>query len=72
MFWLGRLNAILAIVAFLGLFIVWAVQGPAGAAGWLIIMLLVRVALRILDTVWTAATGNPLFYHTKILDRRDE
>lgn len=72
MFWLGRLNAILAIVAFVGLVIVWAVQGPAGAAGWLIIMLLVRVALRILDVLWTAATGNPLFYHTKILDRRDE
>ncbi|MFC3088492.1 hypothetical protein [Tabrizicola soli] len=72
MFWLGRLNAILAIVAFVGLVIVWSIQGPAGAAGWLIIMLLVRVAIRILDVVWTAATGNPLFYHTKLLDRRDE
>lgn len=72
MFWLGRLNAILAIVVFLGLVIVWAVQGPGAAFGWLIFMGLLRIAIRIVDVVWTAATGNPLFYHTKILDRRDE
>lgn len=72
MFWLGRLNAILAIVAFAGLVIVWAIQGPAGAMGWLIIMFALRIGIRILDTIWAAATGNPLFYHTKILDRRDE
>lgn len=70
MFWLGRLNAILAMVAGVGVVVVWAVQGPAGAAGWLIIMLVLRIALRIVDTIWTAATGNPLFYHTKILDPR--
>lgn len=71
MFWAGRVNAVLAIVAFIGLIVCWAVQGPAGAAGWLIIMLVVRIGLRIVDVVWTAATGDPLFYHTKILDRRD-
>lgn len=71
MFWAGRVNAVLAIVAFVGLVVVWAIQGPAGAAGWLIIMLFIRIGIRILDTVWTAATGNPLIYHTKILDRRD-
>lgn len=72
MFWLGRLNAILAIVAFVGLVIVWSVQGPAGAMGWLIIMLVVRIGIRILDVVWTAATGNPLFYHLKVLDRESD
>lgn len=71
MFWAGRVNAVLAIVAFIGLIVCWAVQGPAGAAGWLIIMLFVRIGIRILDTVWTAATGNPLIYQVKVLDRRD-
>lgn len=71
MFWAGRVNAVLAIVAFIGLVVCWAVQGPAGAAGWLIIMFLVRIGIRILDTVWTALTGDPLIYNTKILDRRD-
>lgn len=66
------MNAILAILAFVGLVIVWSIQGPAGAMGWLIIMFVLRVAIRILDVLWTAATGNPLFYHTKILDQRDE
>ena len=69
MFWLGRLNAVLAIVAFLGVVFFWWLQGPAGAAGWLIIMAALRFALRIVDLIWTAATGLPLFYHVKILDR---
>lgn len=72
MFWLGRLNAILAIVAFVGLVVVWVAQGPGAAFGWLIFMGLLRIAIRIVDVVWTAATGNPLFYHTKILERRDD
>jgi hypothetical protein len=72
MFWLGRLNAIVAIVAAVGVVIAWAIEGPAGAAGWLLLMFVLRIALRIVDVVWTAATGNPLFYQTKILDRRDE
>lgn len=71
MFWAGRVNAVLAITTFVGLVVVWSVQGPGAAAGWLIVMVLVRVGIRILDTVWTAITGNPLIYHTKILDRRD-
>lgn len=71
MFWAGRVNAVLAIVAAIGVVICWAIQGPAGAAGWLIIMVIIRVAIRILDVIWTAATGNPLIYQTKILDRRD-
>jgi len=32
---------------------------------------LVRIGIRILDTVWTAITGNPLIYQVKVLDRRD-
>jgi hypothetical protein len=70
MFWLGRLNAILAIVAVIGLVLAFAIDGPAAAMGWLIIMFVLRVGIRILDTIWTATTGNPLFYHTKILDPR--
>lgn len=72
MFWVGRVNAVLAVVAFVGLVVVWAVQGAAGAAGWLVFMLVLRIALRVANTLWTAATGVPLFYDTKILDRRDE
>ncbi|MCZ8080315.1 MAG: hypothetical protein O9289_17410 [Rhodobacteraceae bacterium] len=70
MFWLGRLNAILAIFAVVGLVIVWAIQGPAGAAGWLVFMFVLRITLRLANTIWTAATGNPLFYETKILAPR--
>ena len=69
MFWAGRVDAVLSIVAFVGLVVVWAVQGPGAAAGWLILMALVRVGIRIVDTVWTALTGNPLIYQVKILDR---
>ena len=68
MFWAGRVNAVLAIVAAIGVVICWAVQGPAGAAGWLLIMFVIRIAIRILDTLWTAATGNPLIYQVKVLD----
>lgn len=69
MFWVGRVNAVLAVVAFVGLVVVWAVQGPAAAFGWLIFMGILRLALRIANTLWTAATGNPLFYDVKVLDR---
>lgn len=72
MFWLGRLNAILAILAAAGVVVAWAAEGPAGAAGWLVVMLVLRFALRVIDTMWIAATGNPLFYQVKILDRSDE
>ena len=48
----------------------WAVQGPAGAAGWLVLMFALRIVLRIVDVVWTAATGNSPFYHVKVLDPR--
>lgn len=71
MFWAGRVNAVLAILTFVGLVVVWSVQGPGAAAGWLIVMVLVRIGIRILDTVWTAITGNPLIYQVKVLDRRD-
>lgn len=71
MFWLGRLNAIFAIVAFAGLVIIWMTSGVQAALGWIIVVGIVRVALRVMDIVWTAATGNPLFYDTKILDRDD-
>lgn len=70
MFWAGRVNAVLAIVAFVGLVVCWAVQGPAGAAGWLIIMLVIRIGIRILDTVWTAATG--IHQHLQAIGEIDE
>ena len=69
MFWAGRVNAVLAIVAALGVVISWAVQGPAGVSEWLIIMFVVRVSRPIVDVIWTALTGDPLIYQTKILDR---
>lgn len=69
MFWAGRVNAVLAIVAAVGVIVCWAVQGPAGAAGWLIIMFAVRVAIRIVDVIWTAVFGDPLIYQVKVLDR---
>ena len=71
MFWVGRLNAVLAIVTFVGLICFWVASGPGDAAAWLFTMFLLRVALKILDVIWTAATGNPLFYQIKILDRED-
>jgi hypothetical protein len=69
MFWAGRVNAVLAIVAAVGVIVFWAIQGPSGAAGWLIIMLFVRIGIRILDVIWTALTGDPLIYQVKVLDR---
>ncbi len=33
-------------------------------------MVVIRIGIRILDTLWTAATGDPLIYQTKILDPR--
>lgn len=72
MFWIGRLNAILAIIAAVGVVVLWAAEGPAGAAGWIVLMLVLRIALRIVDVVWTATTGNPLFYHVKVLDRESD
>lgn len=69
MFWAGRVSAVLAIVAAAGVVVCWAVEGPAGAAGWLIVMLVIRIALRVVDVIWTALTGDPLFYQVKILDR---
>lgn len=70
MFWVGRLNAVLAIVAFAGLVLMWATSGVQAALGWLLVMGVIRIGIRILDIVWTAITGNPLFYDTKILDNR--
>jgi hypothetical protein len=70
MFWAGRVNAVLAIVAFGGLVLFWALGGPVVALGWLFVMLGVRIAIRILDVVWTALTGNPLIYQTKVLPPR--
>ncbi|MFN4156470.1 MAG: hypothetical protein ACK4HF_17635 [Paracoccaceae bacterium] len=66
------MNAVLAIIACVGLFVAWAVDGPAAAAGWLIVMVVVRLSLRLINTLFTAATGAPLFYDVKILDRDND
>mgnify|MGYP000594316427 CR=1 FL=1 len=71
MFWLGRINAVLAILLFVGIVFFWWLQGPAGAGGWIIIMGVIRFALKVVDVLWTAATGSPLFYQVKILERKD-
>lgn len=70
MFWWGRVNAIIAILAVVGS--VLAVAGGAWEAMvtlWFLVIVL-RIALWGLNLVWAAATGDPLFYDTKILARR--
>lgn len=70
MFWWGRVNAIFAIVAIGGSLIAifngaWAVV----VLIWLGIIIL-RVVLVVVNTVWTAIAGWPLFYDTQIRDLR--
>lgn len=72
MFWVGRLNAFIAILSFVGVVVVWSYAGVSDALVWLFAMAVLRVALRIVNTVWTAVVGNPLFYDIKVLDPGDE
>lgn len=70
MFWWGRVNAFFAIIAIGGSI----VAGLNGA--WAVVVLiwlgiiLARVVLVVVNTVWTACTGWPLFYDTQIRDVR--
>ena len=72
MFWKGRVNAVLVIITIAGFCLFFAAEGFSAAAGFFIFMLLVRLFLGVLNIIWTAITGNPLFYDTKILRNRDE
>jgi len=69
MFWIGRLNAILAIVGFVGLGVMWYGGAIQAAIGWVIVMFLVRIALGVMNTLWTAISGTPLFYDVKVIDK---
>ena len=66
MFWLGRLNAILAILGSVGLtgsfFFGWEI-----AVLWVVFMILVRVFLWLTNLLMTAFTGTPLYYNYKQL-----
>lgn len=68
MFWAGRVNAVLAIATFGGVFFIGVFVGPAEAAAWFFFMIFVRVSIKIVDVLWTAVTGNPLVYQVKVLD----
>lgn len=70
MFWWGRINAIFAIVAIGGSLIAifngaWAVV----VLIWLGIIIL-RVVLVVVNTIYTAITGRALIYDIQIQDRR--
>lgn len=70
MFWWGRVNAIIAILA-IGSAIVAIFNGAwAFVALIWIVLILLRVVLIVVNTVWTACTGWPLFYDTQIRDLR--
>lgn len=67
MFWAGQLNAILLIATFGGTFLVGVLAGPGNAVAWFFFMFAVRLAIKLVDVFWTAITGSPLVYGTKIL-----
>lgn len=66
MFWWGRVNSIIAILAFGGsaLFILSGAWG-ALLVLWVFVILL-RVDLIIVNVLHTAIVGRPLFYDTRI------
>lgn len=66
MFWWGRVNSIIAIVAFEGSAI-FLMSGKVGETIvlWILIILL-RVALIVCNFLYTAIVGAPLFYDTRI------
>jgi len=70
MFWAGRVNSILIIITFGGTFLIGVLSGPGNAVAWFFFMLFVRITIKIVDIFWTAITGNPLIYQTKILSTR--
>lgn len=70
MFWWGRINSIVAILAFGGSFLC-ILSGAFGAllALWFFVIAL-RVALVVCNVLYTGLTGTPLFYDVRIDDRR--
>lgn len=70
MFWWGRVNAVFAIIAFGGS-IIAALNGAWAfiVLIWLGIIVL-RVVLVVVNTIWTAIAGWPLFYDTQFRDLR--
>lgn len=66
MFWWGRVNSVIAIVAFGGsaLFLMAGMVGETFVLWILVIML--RVALIVCNVLHTAIVGRPLFYDTRI------
>lgn len=70
MFWWGRVNALiffstLAIAAWMAFTGDWAAFFGAFIAAFL-----VRLLLGFINLAVTAVTGTPLFYDTKLIDRR--
>lgn len=72
MFWWGRVNSIIAIVAFGGSAL--AIMSGAWAQLFLLwfCIIALRVALVVVNVLHTAITGNPLFYDTKLLAQRGQ
>lgn len=70
MFWWGRVNGIIAIVAFGGSALAIVSGEFAALFGIWILVIAMRVMLNICNTLYTVITGNPLFYDTKILPGR--
>lgn len=67
MFWAGRVNAILFLITLVGFVATLAAYGLMSAGGFITVMLIVRVALGLLNLVWAAVTGKPLFYSDKVM-----
>tara|TARA_R110002074_G_scaffold125024_2_gene261900 strand:+ start:18545 stop:18802 length:258 start_codon:yes stop_codon:yes gene_type:complete len=70
MIWIARYNAVMSIIAVVGIIIFWAASGPMDAIAFLLFMLFLRFFFFVANILWTAVTGNPLFYDTKILNER--
>lgn len=70
MFWWGRVNGIVAILAFGGSALtLLAGEFALFFALWIFVIAL-RIALNIANVLYTVITGDPLFYDTKILPGR--
>lgn len=67
MFWAGRVNAILFLITVVGFVATLAAYGLMSAGGFIIVMLIVRVFLWLLNVIWAAVTGKPLFYSDKVM-----
>lgn len=70
MFWWGRVNAFLWFLFWGGMAVCLLMGEFAAAGGWMLVMFLLRGLLGLLNRLWTLFTGNPLFYETKLIDRR--